>query len=79
MVVPNKVKITGWKSDLVDEAEEQFGHIQDRIRLVPVAEYGHHIFNSKIFKGLLKEHSIQIIKVLNKYYCWFEEGCQDPA
>jgi|JI6StandDraft_1071083.scaffolds.fasta_scaffold364761_2 hypothetical protein len=40
MVVPNKVKIVGWKSDLVDEAEEEFARIQDKIRFVPVSISG---------------------------------------
>lgn len=54
MVVPNKVKILGRKSELVDEAEEEFSQIQDKIRFFPVSEYGREIFNSKIFRGILK-------------------------
>lgn len=79
MVVPNKVKIVGWKSDLVDEAEEEFARIQDKIRFVPVSISGRQIYQSKYYTSLLKENSIQMVKILNRYYCWFEQGCPDPT
>jgi hypothetical protein len=79
MVVPNKVKIIGYKSDQVDEAEEEFGYIKDKIRFIPVANNGRQIYQSKIFKNLLKTNSVEIVKVLNKYYIWYEEGIPDPT
>lgn len=71
MVVPNKVKIMGWKGEQVDEAEEEFGYIQDSIRFMPIASGGREIYLSGIYREILKRHGLEMVKILNKYYLWY--------
>ena len=28
---------------------------------------------------MLKEHQIEVVKILNKYYIWYEEGIPNPT
>ena len=46
----------GLKGELVDEAEEEFGNIQDKIRFIPLEKGGREVFLSKIYRNILKEH-----------------------
>ena len=58
MVVPSKVKIIGFVTENLDEAFVEFGAIQERIRFVPITEYGQEVYQSRFYTNLLKEKKL---------------------
>jgi hypothetical protein len=50
----------------------------NNIYFQPVEMFGAEVYQSKYYTSLLKGEGVEILKILNKYYYWFEKDKVKP-